>query len=335
MVNDPNSQNLIKAIQKVLWIFTVILLLLGLIPLSLLAPYFNKGDEKKSNSDSLSLWRAPDTSRIPNSTEGNLIRYGRKLISGTSKYLGPKGTVKAISNGMNCQNCHLEAGTKPFGNNYGSVASTYPRYRDRSGSLESIEKRINDCIERSLNGKPMDSLSAEMRAMVSYIKWLGKDVPRGKKALGSGFLEIKFLSRAADSVNGQTLYSQKCVSCHMEQGEGLLRFNGSAYVYPPLWGESSFNVGAGLYRISNFAKYIHASMPQGATYKNPIITEEEAWDIAAYVLSMTRPDKDLSLDWPKLETKPVDHPFGPYADGFGEKQHKYGPFKEMIRDQKK
>src|SRR5258708_3287515 len=84
----------------------------------------------------------------------------------------------STSNGMNCQNCHLEAGTKFFGNNYSAVASTYPKLRERSGTIESIEKRVNDCIERSLNGKAIGNDSKEMRAFVAYIKWVGKDVEK-------------------------------------------------------------------------------------------------------------------------------------------------------------
>src|SRR5258705_331956 len=121
-------------------------------------------------------WAAPDTLSIPDTYEGNLILYGRELIKHTSVYLGPKGKVAHISNGMNCQNCHLEAGTKFFGNNYSAVASTYPKLRERSGTIESIEKRVNDCIERSLNGKAIANDSKEMSAFVSYIKWVGKDV---------------------------------------------------------------------------------------------------------------------------------------------------------------
>ena len=89
-------------------------------------------------------WTGAGENQIPVDSLGIEIRYGRNLIAHTSQYLGPKGTVAQITNGMNCQNCHLEAGTKPWGNNYGSVASTYPRFRERSGTIESIEKRIND-----------------------------------------------------------------------------------------------------------------------------------------------------------------------------------------------
>src|SRR5687767_135986 len=54
-------------------------------------------------------WNAPDTATIPGTAEGDLIRYGRELVSRTAVYLGPKGKVARISNGMNCQNCHLDA----------------------------------------------------------------------------------------------------------------------------------------------------------------------------------------------------------------------------------
>ena len=281
-------------------------------------------------SGSSELWQAPDTALIPLTPEGKLIRYGRDLIAHTAKYLGPKGKVDPISNGMNCQNCHLNAGTKPFGNNYGSVASLYPKFRTRSGKEESIEKRVNDCIERSLNGKALDDQSTEMLAIVAYIKWLGQHVKKGEKAPGSGFKDIEFLDRLADSLRGQLLYVAKCKLCHSQNGEGLILPGATEYLYPPLWGKNSFNQGAGLYRVSNMAKYIHANMPFGARYDSTLLSIEEAWDIAAFVNSRQRPIKSFPHDWPKIETKPFDHPFGPFADSFTEEQHKFGPFKPII-----
>jgi thiosulfate dehydrogenase len=91
--------------------------------------------------------------------------------------------------------------------------------------------------------------------------------------------------------------------------------------------------GAGLYRISNFAKYVKYNMPLGATHTSPQLTDEEAWDIAAFANSQTRPHINIKKDWPKIEEKPFDHPFGPYVDGFSEKQHKYGPFQAIKEKQ--
>lgn len=262
------------------------------------------------------------------------INYGKALIANTAFYLGPKGKVAQQTNGMNCQNCHLEAGTKLWGNNYRGVASTYPKFRERSGTKESIIKRVNDCIERSLNGRALDSASLEMTAIVNYIKHVGRNVPKDSIPDGTGIWKLKYLDRPADPAMGQMVYNQKCVTCHLATGEGTKNEKKYGYTYPPLWGANSYNIGAGLYRLSRLAGYIKANMPLGATYIEPQLTDEEAWDIAAFINSQPRPTKDLAKDWPKIAGKPIDHPFGPYSDPFSESQHKFGPFKP-IEDYKK
>jgi thiosulfate dehydrogenase len=50
----------------------------------------------------------------------------------------------------------------------------------------------------------------------------------------------------------------------------------------------------------SFAGYVKYNMPLGATYENPQLTDEEAWDLAAYVNNLPRPSKDLSKDWPNI-----------------------------------
>lgn len=268
------------------------------------------------------FWKAPEmTGDVPEE-----VKYGLELVAHTSEYLGPNGKVAKLTNGMNCQNCHLDAGTKTFGNNYSAVASTYPKFRARSGSNETIVKRVSDCFERSLNGTAPDSTSKEMMAIVAYIKWLGKDVPKGEAPKGVGLVELPYMDRAANPENGRKVFEAKCVSCHMSNGQGQLNTENTAYTYPPLWGEHSYNSGAGLFRLSRFAGYVKANMPLGASSENPQLTDEEAWDLAAFVNSQPRPKKDLSKDWPDISKKPVDNPFGPYVDGFSAEQHKYGPF---------
>ncbi len=299
-------------------------------------------NEKNTAADSTfqqSVWVGASANQIPyySSKDGELIWYGHELVANTAKYLGPKGSVLQISNGMNCQNCHLDAGTKPWGNNYGAVYSTYPKFRDRSGGIETIYKRVNDCFERSLNGTALDTTSKEMQAIYAYIKWLGEDVQRGEKPKGSGIAELPYLDRAADAEKGKEVYVQKCQSCHGATGEGVLNLEGNGYAYPPLWGKNSYNIGAGLFRLSRFAGYVKNNMPFGADFHAPQLSNEEAWDVAAFVNSQPRPTKDLKNDWPDISKKPVDHPFGPYADSFTEQQHKYGPYGPIkdYRDQQK
>lgn len=275
-----------------------------------------------------STWVAPSlyVDQVTKGKERELVIYGEELIAHTSKYLGPKGSVLQVSNGMNCQNCHLDAGTRAWGNNYGGVYSTYPKLRDRGGTTESIYKRVNECLERSLNGSALDSNSREMQAIYAYIKWLGQDVEKGKKPYASGLQMLPYLERAADPEKGQVVYINRCQSCHGADGEGQ-RLDSFSFATPPLWGNNSYNDGAGLYRLSNFASLVKNNMPlNGATHRNPVLTNEEAWDVSAYVNSQPRPHKDQRDDWPDVSKKPIDFPFPPYTDTFSQHQHKYGPY---------
>lgn len=291
----------------------------------------NRSDSSQTQSvQKESLWQPPLPETISDAVMREMIVYGKDLIAHTAKYLGPKGIVSKTTNGMNCQNCHLEAGTKPWGNNYGSVASSYPKFRARSGSMEDIYKRVADCFERSLNGKAPDTNSREMQAIKMYIEFLGSNVKKGERAHGSGLKDFPMLDRPADPDRGKIVYVQKCQSCHQADGQGILKPDGSEYLYPPLWGENSYNDAAGLYRNTNFAKYVKFNMLLGASYATPLISDEEAWDVAAYINSQPRPHKDFPGDWPDISKKPIDHPFGPYVDTFSEQQHKYGPWQPIL-----
>jgi thiosulfate dehydrogenase len=76
-------------------------------------------------------------------------------------------------------------------------------------------------------------------------------------------------------------------------------------------------------------------MPLGVSHSLPQLSDEEAWDVAAFVNAQSRPHKDVPLDWPDISKKPIDHPFGPYADGFSEQQHKFGPYQPILAAQPK
>ena len=257
----------------------------------------------------------------------SLVNYGRSLISNTAYYFGPKGIIRPMSNGMNCQNCHLLAGTKPWGNSYLAVSTTYPRYRSRSASIETISHRINDCFERSLNGISIDSNSKEMRAIVAYMAYIGRNEKKGTKPEDAGLTSLPYIRRAASPAIGKKIYITICSSCHGNNGGGLLDVKTGRFLYPPLWGDSSYNDGAGLFRLSKFAAFVKWNMPLGlSSHDTAVLSTEEAWDVAAFVNSQPRPHFDQKDDWRNVSEKPADEPFGPYQDKFKESEHKYGPF---------
>lgn len=271
-------------------------------------------------------WSAPTDELIPAGKYGNMIRYGRELVSHTARYYGPHGSLAKISNGMNCQNCHLQGGTKIFANNFSVFFASYPKMGARSGKKEVVFNRIFDCFNRSLNGKAPAAKTKEIQSMLAYMKWLGAGVKKGMKVFGTASEKLKYMDKPADPVKGRLVYLARCASCHKSDGGGTLSADKKEYTYPPLWGANSYNDGAGLFRLSNFAGFVKNNMPFGTSYPNAQLSDAEAWDVAAFVNSQARPHKDPSKDYPDLKKKPIDAPFGPYADKFTANQHKFGPF---------
>jgi thiosulfate dehydrogenase len=200
----------------------------------------------------------------------------------------------------------------------------------------TIEERVNSCMARSMNGRVMPAQAPQMNAIVAYLKFLSTGVPPGEKLPGLGAGMMPELARPASPANGGPAFKRVCAGCHGAQGLGERRSIPTVdmgYIMPPIAGPDSFNDGAGMARLITAANFIHFNMPHGTDYLNPQLTVEEAWDIAAYLISLPRPHKEgLDRDFPDLLQKPVDTPYGPYADGFSQEQHKYGPF-APIRDE--
>ena len=278
-------------------------------------------------------WSVPEIGALPNDEQGNLIRRGRDLITATYAHIGPAvadESKRYAGNNLACTNCHLNAGTKKFGIPLWGLWDEFPQYSKRSGTDISIEDRINSCMSRSMNGKPLPVDSPEMQAFAAYIRFLSTDVKPGEKLSGLGAGKMPELKRAANPVRGREIYARACAKCHMPDGQGLLRNRRApamGYLTPPLWGPDSFNDGAGMGRLTNAANFIHFNMPNGTSYNEPRLSQHDAWDVAAYVISQPRPKvAGLDKDFPNLLLKPVDTPYGPYADGFSRTQHLFGPF---------
>jgi thiosulfate dehydrogenase len=287
---------------------------------------------------SFAPWTVPEVSALPRDNRGQLIRDGRDVMLATYAHIGPNvadAAKRYAGNNLACTNCHLDGGTKKFSLPLFGIYDDFPAYSARTGGPISIEDRINGCMTRSMNGRALTNDAPEMRAMVAYVEFLSTGVPKGQQLPGLGAGRMKELSRPADPVRGRAVYARLCAACHKPDGLGVLRDRGApelGYMLPPLWGPDSYNDGAGMARLINFANFIHFNMPHGADYLNPQLSVAQAWDVAAYVLSQPRPKRaGLDKDFPDLLDKPVDAPYGPYADGFSEKQHKYGPF-GPIRD---
>lgn len=288
------------------------------------------------------VWDIPDPDTLPDDAWGRIVRQGRDVITQTYAHIGPEvadETKRFAGNNLSCQNCHLEAGTKQYGLPLVGVYGDFPQYRPREGQIGTIEDRVNGCMTRSLNGKPLPLDSAEMKAMVAYIKYVSTGTIVGEKTKGRGSGKMPELKRPADPARGEKLYAEVCSLCHGADGQGKrvgVVGDAKGYEFPPLWGPDSFNDGAGMNRLISAANFIHANMPNGVSLEEPQLEPEDAWDIAAFFQSKPRPAKaSLGNDFPNRLEKPVDASYGPYADSLPAQVHKIGPFDEIRAEVKK
>ncbi|WP_419393067.1 c-type cytochrome [Cytobacillus praedii] len=231
----------------------------------------------------------PSMEEVPEGEEGELIKLGQKYHNETSSVLDGY-----VGNTLSCASCHANGGVGDSLDLVG-ISKTYPQYNPRAGREVSIEDRINGCFIRSMNGKPLPKEGEEMKAMVAYYNYISTNVPEG--TTDRPWAKLKKAEGDLSKVNvdeGRELYQQACITCHGEDGAG-----GAAGL--ALWGDNSYNIGAGMARVRTAAGYIQKYMPKAPVGEHEAgsLTEEQAMNIAAYINSMERPDFPNKInDWP-------------------------------------
>lgn len=213
-----------------------------------------------------------------------------------------------VGNDMNCASCHLNAGTVAEGSPYTGVISFFPSPQPRAGREVTMEDRINGCFRRSMNGKPLQKDSDEMKAMLAYFEWMRNDHVMGDEVPGRGIGGVD-TSLTPDPVRGKEIYADQCAVCHGDDGEGIRDAAGQV-IYPALWGDRSFNIGAGMARTFKAATFVKQNMPVALHDNFPLgqggLSDQDAVDVAEYFTHMPRPDfPDKVNDWPN-GNKPKD-----------------------------
>jgi thiosulfate dehydrogenase len=294
------------------------------------------GSQPPIDPAALPPWRVPDISALAENDDGQMVRYGRDLIQHTSALIGPDAADPAMrfaGNGLECQNCHLDSGTTRFALPLVGIWRLYPAFSARANAVQTIADRINDCMLRSMNGRPLPLDSREMKAIEAYIRFLGSDRPGASAPVGRGAPPLLLPRHAADPVRGARVYERVCASCHRGDGSGV-RYSAfdakekqQRYLFPPLWGADSYNNGAGMARNITAAWFVHANMPRGITFAYPMLTPDEAYDVVAFINEQPRPRKaGLDHDYPDPWLKPADAAFAPALGPFSLRQREFGPW---------
>ncbi|WP_104493299.1 c-type cytochrome [Paracoccus denitrificans] len=237
----------------------------------------------------------------PNAEE---IIHGKRLLADTARLLPDN-----VGAAMNCNSCHLLDGKIDAANGYINTVNFYPRVMPRAGKEVDLEMRINGCFQRSMNGKPLDREGREMKAMIAYMDWLRQGVAKDHHVdiVNAGAIDE---SLVPDPDKGKAIYALKCAACHGVDGEGM-RDQFGDIIFPPLWGEESFNIGAGLARTYKAAQFVKWAMPpamhlDGQLGQGGVLSDQEAIDVSEYFTHMPRPDFAPKVnDWPN-GNKPRD-----------------------------
>lgn len=233
-------------------------------------------------------FRVPDESEITDSVLLASVRRGKALLAFTRDSLPAH-----VGNRLQCVSCHPDNGTRRNVMPWVGVYARFPQYRSRVGGIQVIEDRINDCFKRSMNGTALVPESRDMRDIIAYFAFLSSGYPVFAQVEGQSFPRVPPL--AGDTTRGASTFAAKCSVCHGADGAGT-------DVFPALWGPGSYNIGAGMARVQTAAAFIKVAMPQTAP---GTLTDQEAYDLAAYINSRPRPDfPGKELDWPNGDPPP-------------------------------
>jgi len=239
------------------------------------------------------LFAPPSPETIPGDQRGEQIRLGYKIVVNTQEY-----GKRYVGNALNCTNCHLDAGLNPNAASFVGVSILYPQYRERAGRKVTLADQINECFERSMNGKTLPADSVKLKAIVAYIEWLSKNMAPGSAVPWRGIPPL-VSTHQPDLLNGKNVFQKKCVFCHGSDGQGTM-------AAPPVWGPRSYTMAADMARISVAASFIKANMPRGWGWT---VSDDEAFDVAAYINAQPRPDFHNKLQDSPTGGRPEDVPY--------------------------
>jgi len=241
----------------------------------------------------------------PDGELGRMVKLGEALMNETDTHPLIKDIV---GNKLQCKSCHLKGSDGKPGTGLGigtfiGTATSFPAYSKREKTVQTLQNRTNNCFMRSMNGKRPIIDSEASIAMAAYITWLSTGMPIQQNAKmptsplntkrwatkSKSFAKIQKKATNKNYINGKKLYTQKCASCHAQNGAGIATF-------PPLWGQSkdgkwlSYNTGAGMSKLNKGASWVQSNMPLG---QENSLKDQEAADIILYIDAQPRANFDL------------------------------------------
>lgn len=283
-------------------------------------------------------WRPPDPNQIPMGDRGDAIRRGISLLTRTPEVVGPHAIDvdnRHAGNNLTCIHCHKNGpeglpGTAKYMLPYVNVANDYPTLDPKSMTIVTLRKRILGMF--GTGEAPLSVDDPELDDIVAYFDWLAEGSNEGAAMEGTHLMHVDLPGRAADPERGKSVFFTRCIGCHMPDGIGMRSpafKRGGGYVFPPIAGEDTWSDGGHMTLLGVLTPMVLGSMPQGATPGAPLLTVEQAYDVAAYVAE-TLP---RAHDWNR-DTHYPDPAFRPdswaprelFSDETEWRRARFGPF---------
>lgn len=240
-------------------------------------------------ADQGGYFRSPSRDAFPEGPFGEAVRQGQAIFQGTNAH---PASASYVGNDQACGNCHLDAGRLANSAPLWAAWVAYPAYRSKTKTVDSFVERVQGCFKYSMNaqasgaGGPPASDSDAIVSLVAYSFWLAKGATTGDDTMpGRGYPRVAETELGFDAARGESVYAAKCALCHGADGRGVVSVEGGT-LFPPLWGAESYNWGAGMHVIDTAAAFIKHNMPLG---RADSLSDQEAWDVAAFVNSHERP----------------------------------------------
>lgn len=276
MYSEKSSKGGIK-MKKLNLLFSVLILVLVISACSSNgSEQAGKKDNPEKEDTGLSYPHTPNLDDLdPEDPKTAAILYGEEVFN-ESNVVMPDN----VGNELSCQSCHADGGLSISSSLVG-VTTDYPQYRPREGVTFTLEDRVNGCMIRSMNGEMIESDSEEMRGLISYMTFLSDGYEVGAERPWAGLNNMEEIPEPSVEAGAELYEKKNCLTCHGSDGEGTGANSG-----PALWGEDSFNDGAGMGRLNKMAAYIQNNMPIGDDFE---LSDQESADLAAFILMQDRP----------------------------------------------
>ncbi|MBB4001298.1 c-type cytochrome [Aurantimonas endophytica] len=243
-------------------------------------------------------WLHPDNGSMADGDA--LVSHGRDIFRQTKRY-----AAAYVGNDLSCSNCHIDAGRHAGAAPISAAYPHFPAYSARDKRDITFGERLQECFEFSLNGVAPPADGDVVTALTAYARRLSENAVREAVVLTRGFPELDAAPLPPSPARGAVVYANRCSICHGADGGG--QGAEGTVVFPPLWGEKSYNAGAGMARTGTAAAFVAANMPLG---QGGTLPPQDAWDVGAFINSQTRPPAPQERTQRMLAQEPTSSSHG-------------------------